>query len=109
MEQIEKTEQPKLDDIITLIGAPIIICINECNRLITNDTIDPMRIVVVHYHLYKTLLKAKRIYSISFPDFRKKDFRAITFQDFYRRIDRSIKEIIISKQPLEVYCVFQYQ
>jgi hypothetical protein len=96
-----------LDHIIDLIGDPTDVCIDYCNTTITEKTENPFKIVVAQHHMYRTLLRAKRISSLFLPGYNKKDFKPITFQKFYHMLDRSVKDIIFSKQPTEVYCVFQ--
>lgn len=100
--------KPDLDSLIVMIGDPADTCIERCNRMITEDMMHPFREVVRHYYLYKSLLKVKRLDALDTPGFRAKDYRAIKFEDFYRKLDRSTKDIIRIKNPVEVYSVFQH-
>jgi|SRR5450759_4456940 hypothetical protein len=105
------TSQKPLDQILSDIDNPLDLCIEYCNTTITDETKEPFYIVVAQYYLYKTLLKAKRLYyqSLTRPKIKvtMKSFKPVKFQDFYRMLDPFVFGILLYKQPLEHICVLR--
>lgn len=94
------TSQTPLQQIISNIDNPLDLCIEYCNTNITDETKEPFYVVVAQYHVYRALLKAKKLFSLSLRE-KKKSFKPVKIQEFYRMLDPFVVTIISYKQPLE--------
>ena len=92
----------RLDHIMDQIGNSINLCLEYCNTKITEKTNNPFSEVMNQYELYKTLLKAEEIYYSSMEGYEDTPFTPLKFNEFYRMLNRSVKEILIQKQPVEL-------
>ena len=94
------TSQTPLDQIISNIDNPLDLCIEYCNTNITDETKEPFYVVVAQYHVYKALLKAKKLFYVFLPG-KKKSFKPIKFQEFYHMLDPFVVTTVSYKNPLE--------
>jgi hypothetical protein len=94
------TSQTPLQQIISNIDNPLDLCIEYCNTNITDETKEPFYVAVAQYHVYRALLKAKKLFSLSLRE-KKKSFKPVKIQEFYRMLDPFVVTIISYKQPLE--------
>ena len=97
---MDNTSLTPLDQIISNIDNPLDLCIEYCNTNITDETKEPFYVAVAQYHVYRALLKAKKLFSLSLHE-KKKSFKPVKFQEFYRMLDPFVVTIISYKQPLE--------
>jgi hypothetical protein len=83
------------------LGSSINLCLEYCNTQITEKTKNPYSVVMNQYELYKTLLKAEELYFSNIDGYEDAPFTPIKLNEFHRMLNRSVKDIMKQKQPVE--------
>ena len=54
------------------------------------------------YDIYRLMTKVEEIYYSNVEGYEDAPFTPLKFNEFYRMLNRSVKEILIQKQPVEL-------
>jgi hypothetical protein len=94
--------ETELEYIMDQIGNSINLCLEYSNTQINDNTKNPFSVVMKQYELYKALSKAEEIYYSDMEGYEDAPFTPIEFNEYYRMLNRSVKDIMKQKQPVEV-------
>ncbi len=98
---MNNNNETELDHIMDQIENSINLCLEHCNAKITEKTKDPFSIVMNEYDLYRSMTKVEELYYSNVEGYEDAPFTPLKFNQFYRMLNRSVKDILKCKQPEE--------